>query len=182
VLTGQLADGTRVLGRVPARLLTDSRWTIGDSEALLIQALGTQHRANLMQMRFAQAERWEQVMAHEIDHYLSRLDLPQRPRQAESRRRSTLRSRVAESQTRASATCPTLTSGQRRQAAQRSLRVPAAYLWQCGCESQGNARGWLAFLVDLDDDEDEPELTYFCPTCSAREFGHLGSPHDTAGT
>jgi hypothetical protein len=34
----------------------------------------------------------------------------------------------------------------------------------------GNARGWLAYLVDLDDDDEDAELIFFCPACAAREF------------
>jgi hypothetical protein len=73
VLTGSLLDGTRQLGKVPERLLTESKRTIGDIEALLIQSLGTQHRGNSQEMRFAVARRWTQVMAHEIDTYLERV-------------------------------------------------------------------------------------------------------------
>lgn len=73
VLTGTNADGTNKLGKVPGRLLTESKWTIGDIEALMIQTLGTQHRGNRQEMRFAAAERWEQVMEHEADLYLDRV-------------------------------------------------------------------------------------------------------------
>jgi hypothetical protein len=83
------ADGTLGLGKVPEKLLTDSRWAIRDVEALLIQSLGTQHRGNSMQMRFAQGEHWEQVMAYEVEHYLDRLDkpTPSRARKPEPSRR-----------------------------------------------------------------------------------------------
>jgi hypothetical protein len=70
------ADGTSALGKVPVRLLTDSRWAIRDLEALLIQSLGTQHRGNSNQMRFGQGEHWDQVMAHEAEHYLDQLHQP----------------------------------------------------------------------------------------------------------
>ncbi len=73
VLTGSLPDGTRQLGKVPDRLLTESRRTIGDIEALLIQSLGTQHRGNSQEMRFGVARHWTQVMAHEVDTYLGRV-------------------------------------------------------------------------------------------------------------
>lgn len=73
VLTRRLSDGTRDLGDVPKRLLTESRWTIGDIEALLIQSLGTQHRGNWQEMRFAAARRWTQVMAHEVNRYLEKV-------------------------------------------------------------------------------------------------------------
>lgn len=54
----------------PSVLLTESKWTIGDVEALLIQSLGTQERGNAQVMRFAAARRWTQVMRHEVDDYL----------------------------------------------------------------------------------------------------------------
>jgi hypothetical protein len=84
------ADGTSALGKVPVRLLTDSKWAIRDLEALLIQSLGTQHRGNSLQMRFANGEHWEQVMAHEVDDYLARLDppAPSRARKPEPSRRA----------------------------------------------------------------------------------------------
>jgi hypothetical protein len=87
VLGGTLADGTRGLGRVPQRLLTDSRWTIGDIEALLIQSLGTQHRGNAVQMRFVGAEHWTQLMEHETERYLERLEKPPASRAREPERR-----------------------------------------------------------------------------------------------
>ena len=91
VLTGRLADGTRTLGKVPERLLTDSKWTIGDIEALLIQALGTPGNAH--KERFAQAEQWTQVMRDDVEFYLDRLDRPSpsRARQRETRRRRRIR-------------------------------------------------------------------------------------------
>jgi len=70
------ADGTSALGKVRDELLADSKWAIRDLETVLIQSLGTQHRGNLLHGRFAQGERWEQVVAHEVDHYLDRLDKP----------------------------------------------------------------------------------------------------------
>lgn len=73
VLTGCLPDGTRKLGKVPDRLLTESRSTIGDIEALLIQSLGTQHRGNRQEMRFASAQPWLQVMHHEVEKFLGRV-------------------------------------------------------------------------------------------------------------
>jgi hypothetical protein len=84
-------DGTSALGKVPVKLLTDSKWAIRDLEALLIQSLGTQHRGNSLQMRFANGEHWEQVMAHEVDDYLARLDqpAPSRARRPEPSRRAT---------------------------------------------------------------------------------------------
>ena len=66
-------DGTSALGPVPKELLTDSRSTIGDIEALLIQALGTQKRSNAMQMRFALGEPWEQIPPWDVEKYLGRV-------------------------------------------------------------------------------------------------------------
>jgi hypothetical protein len=82
-------DGTSALGKLPDKLLTDSRWAIRDVEALLIQSLGTQHRGNTMQGRFGQGEHWEQVMAHEVEPYLERLKkpTPSRARKPEPSRR-----------------------------------------------------------------------------------------------
>ena len=41
---------------------------------------------------------------------------------------------------------------------------------ECEREAHESARGWLAFLVDLADDEEEPEVVIFCSACGAREF------------
>lgn len=73
VLLGCERDGTRKLGVVPKRLLTESRWTIGDIEALMIQSLGTQKRGNAQEMRFAGAQKWSQIMDHEVEEYLARV-------------------------------------------------------------------------------------------------------------
>jgi hypothetical protein len=40
---------------------------------------------------------------------------------------------------------------------------------ECACFAGGDARGWQAHLVDLDDD-DEDEVAFFCPSCAASEF------------
>ncbi|HET6834175.1 MAG TPA: GIY-YIG nuclease family protein [Acidimicrobiales bacterium] len=73
VLEGCEPDGIRKLGKVPERLLTQSRSTIGDIEALMIQSLGTQMRGNVQQMRFAAAEQWTQVMRDEVGDYLDKV-------------------------------------------------------------------------------------------------------------
>lgn len=88
VLKGRLADGTRGLGKLPERFLTQSTHTIGDIEALLIQSLGTQHRGNGHEMRFSGAEAWSQVMAHEIEDLQERLF---RPAASRARPRESLR-------------------------------------------------------------------------------------------
>ena len=48
---------------------------------------------------------------------------------------------------------------------------------ECGCVS-GGARGWLAFVVDLPDDDDPPEVATYCPPCADRE---LRPVHRAAG-
>jgi hypothetical protein len=44
---------------------------------------------------------------------------------------------------------------------------------ECGRESEveAHAIGWIAFRVDLPDDDDPPEVIVYCPDCAAREFG-----------
>lgn len=73
VLSGPEADGTKKLAAVPRRLLTESKHTVGDIEALLIQSLGTQMRGNAQEMRFAAAEEWTQVMRHQVRDYLDKV-------------------------------------------------------------------------------------------------------------
>jgi hypothetical protein len=73
---GRLSDGTLDLGKVPERLSVDSRSTIGDIEALLIQSLGTQHRGNWHEEHFASALHWTQVMGYEVEEVLERLPKP----------------------------------------------------------------------------------------------------------
>ena len=65
--------GIRKLGKVPEHLLTESKWTIGDIEALLIQSLGTQHRGNVREMRFAAAQQWTQIVDLEVGDYSARV-------------------------------------------------------------------------------------------------------------
>jgi hypothetical protein len=36
---------------------------------------------------------------------------------------------------------------------------------------EAHAAGWVAVLVDLPDEPDEPEVIVYCSTCAAREFG-----------
>lgn len=76
VLDVRHPDGTRALGAVPKFPRADSSSAIGDIEALLIQSLGTQHRGNVMEMRFTRGDHWTQVMSHEVDLYLGRIDIP----------------------------------------------------------------------------------------------------------
>lgn len=65
--------GIQALGGVPRKLLAESRWTIGDIEALLIQSLGTQHRGNRQEMRFAAAQHWDQVALADVPYYLDKV-------------------------------------------------------------------------------------------------------------
>lgn len=48
--------------------------------------------------------------------------------------------------------------------------MPWLVCCECGMESSGHARGWRAYLVDLDDDGKD-EIATFCPRCAEREFG-----------
>jgi hypothetical protein len=90
---GRFSDGTLGLGEVPQRLSVDSRSTIGDVEALLIQSLGTQHRGNWHEEHFASALHRTQVMDYEVERLLERLPrpAPSRALQAERGRRSVSR-------------------------------------------------------------------------------------------
>ena len=47
---------------------------------------------------------------------------------------------------------------------------------ECGIEAEGDAKGWEAYLVDLDDDGQE-DVIFFCPACAAREFHCVEPPH-----
>jgi hypothetical protein len=53
------ARGLSQLGVMPKKLMTESDKTIGDVEALLINVLNA--RGNTQAMKFASADRWEQV-------------------------------------------------------------------------------------------------------------------------
>jgi hypothetical protein len=66
-------DGTLALGPLEKRQLAEATASIGEAEALLIQALGTHMRGNAVQMRFPGAEHWQQVMAHEVEEALATL-------------------------------------------------------------------------------------------------------------
>ena len=41
---------------------------------------------------------------------------------------------------------------------------------ECEVEAEEDARGWEAHLADLDDDDGEDELLFYCPVCAEREF------------
>jgi hypothetical protein len=40
---------------------------------------------------------------------------------------------------------------------------------ECRCVSD-RARGWLAFVADLPDDDEPPEFAAYCPPCADREI------------
>ena len=73
VLKGRDAAGQQRLGEVPAGVLTNSRSSVADIEALLIEALGTRWVGNSRSESFAGAVKWEQVWSSERAEYLSRL-------------------------------------------------------------------------------------------------------------
>jgi hypothetical protein len=73
VLKGTDAAGFRRLGQVPAGVLTDSRSSVADIEALLIEALGTRWVGNARSESFAAAVRWEQLLWGEHAEYLSKI-------------------------------------------------------------------------------------------------------------
>ena len=68
------ADGTQALAPPPKNLTTPTRETIGDVEALLIQALGTHKRGNRIEMRFGLAERWQQIVLKDRKTFLERVE------------------------------------------------------------------------------------------------------------
>jgi ribosomal protein L44E len=41
---------------------------------------------------------------------------------------------------------------------------------ECGAVATGRADGWRAYRVDLEE-EDEPEVAFYCRACAKREFG-----------
>lgn len=40
---------------------------------------------------------------------------------------------------------------------------------ECSCLSGLRALGWRGYRIDVEED-DEPALAFFCPTCAARAF------------
>jgi hypothetical protein len=73
VLKGADPTGLQRLGQVPAGVLTDSRSSVADIEALLIEALGTRWVGNARSESFAAAVRWEQVLWNKQAEYLGKL-------------------------------------------------------------------------------------------------------------
>jgi hypothetical protein len=43
---------------------------------------------------------------------------------------------------------------------------------ECEVQPAGIAKGWVALLIDLDDDSQD-EVVFYCPVCSEREFGSV---------
>lgn len=41
----------------------------------------------------------------------------------------------------------------------------------CGGSSGLDWRGWLAYRVEDPENQDPPELGFYCPTCAARDLG-----------
>ena len=45
-------------------------------------------------------------------------------------------------------------------------------------EARGAAAGWHGFRADLPDEDDQPQLVFYYPLCSLREFNdYLAKPH-----
>jgi hypothetical protein len=64
-------DGVYSLLELAAEVSETSHTTIGDLEALLIQAIGP--KSNAASMRFQDAEKWTQIEYHECAKYLGRV-------------------------------------------------------------------------------------------------------------
>jgi hypothetical protein len=73
VLKGRDFAGLQRLGEVPAGVLTDSKSSVADIEALLIEALGTRWVGNARSESFVGAVRWEQVRWSEQDEYRAKV-------------------------------------------------------------------------------------------------------------
>ena len=64
------STGLRPLKALPEVQMSDPMKSIGDVEALLIKAMGTQ---NVQDMKFAGADEWTQVEYDEVEKYLKRV-------------------------------------------------------------------------------------------------------------
>ena len=51
----------------------------------------------------------------------------------------------------------------------RPPHVPVLVCVECACLSGLRALGWRGYRIDVEED-DEPALAFFCPTCAARAF------------
>ena len=41
---------------------------------------------------------------------------------------------------------------------------------ECDAEAHENAEGWRLYRADVPDEDEEPELAAYCPSCAQREF------------
>jgi len=41
---------------------------------------------------------------------------------------------------------------------------------ECGTLSLGDALGWRAYIAEIPEDEEPPEVAIYCPTCAEIEF------------
>jgi hypothetical protein len=44
---------------------------------------------------------------------------------------------------------------------------------ECGCIDDEKAAGWRGYREDLPDEDEQPSLVFFCPSCAAREFDEV---------
>jgi hypothetical protein len=44
---------------------------------------------------------------------------------------------------------------------------------ECGAVADPYARGWRGYRVDDPEENEPPELAFYCPWCAEREFGPL---------
>jgi hypothetical protein len=58
-------------------------------------------------------------------------------------------------------------------------RVQTLVCVACEGEADASARGWQAYLADIDDDGRD-EVVLFCPPCADREFGEGAWAEDDA--
>ena len=49
--------------------------------------------------------------------------------------------------------------------------VDAVICVECNGSSGLNWRGWLAYRAEDPQNEDPPELGFYCPTCAAKDLG-----------
>jgi hypothetical protein len=52
-----------------------------------------------------------------------------------------------------------------------SLPEPPLRCVECGATSDGDADGWRAYVVYVQEDGEPPELATYCPACARLEFG-----------
>lgn len=70
VLKRKDKDYIRQLGKLPGNRYVGMRYSIRDTEALLIKAMGL---SNINEMNFTNAQEWTHVKAHEIVEYLKKV-------------------------------------------------------------------------------------------------------------